>query len=299
MTDSRLSRRAFLQGCSTAAAAGVLTPYFFTADAAEQDLPRSANDRFRIGSIGMRYQGSVVAEKTLPHGDIVAICDVDREIAEKAREQFGGRADLYEDYRKLLDRKDVEIITIGAPDHWHAAMVIDACRAGKDVYVEKPLTLTVDEGKLLCKVIAARRAACSRSARGSGATTASGWPVEMVRQGRIGDLQRGRGRAGQERHGRPVRRRSPAAAPELGPLAGPDARGALHQGALPLHVPLVVRILGRPDDRLGRPPHGHRPVGHRRPAARSNRGQGQDARRAQRLQRGDRLRGPSTCIRAA
>jgi hypothetical protein len=91
MTDSRLSRRAFLQGCSTAAAAGVLTPYFFTADAAEQDLPRSANDRFRIGAIGMRYQGSVVAEKTLPHGDIVAICDVDREIAEKAREQFGGR----------------------------------------------------------------------------------------------------------------------------------------------------------------------------------------------------------------
>jgi myo-inositol 2-dehydrogenase / D-chiro-inositol 1-dehydrogenase len=189
MTDSRLSRRAFLQGCSTAAAAGVLTPYFFTADAAEQDLPRSANDRFRIGAIGMRYQGSVVAEKTLPHGDIVAICDVDREIAEKAREQFGGQADLYEDYRKLLDRKDVEIITIGSPDHWHAAMVIDACRAGKDVYVEKPLTLTVDEGKQVAQVV-----------RETGRVVQVGsWQrsdhrfrlaVEMVRQGRIGDLQR-------------------------------------------------------------------------------------------------------------
>ena len=189
MTDSRLSRRAFLQGCSAAATAGVLTPYFFTANAAEQDLPQAASDRFRIGAIGMRYQGSVVAEKAVAHGDIVAICDVDREIAEKAREQFGGKAELYEDYRKLLDRKDIEIITIGSPDHWHAAMVIDACRAGKDVYVEKPLTLTVEEGQQIAQVV-----------RETGRVVQVGsWQrsdhrfrlaVEMVRQGRIGDLQR-------------------------------------------------------------------------------------------------------------
>jgi predicted dehydrogenase len=178
-----------LQRSSAAAAAGALTPYFFTADAAGRDLPPAASDRFRIGAIGMRYQGSVVAEKAAAHGDIVAICDVDREIAEKAREQFSGKAELYEDYRKMLDRKDIEIITIGSPDHWHAAMVIDACRAGKDVYVEKPLTLTVDEGKQIAQVV-----------RETGRVVQVGsWQrsdhrlrlaVEMVRQGRIGDLQR-------------------------------------------------------------------------------------------------------------
>jgi len=189
MTESRISRRSFLQTGSAAAAAGALTPYFFTTNAEAQDLPRSANDRFRIGSIGMRYQGSVVAEKTLPYGDIVAICDVDREIAEKAREQFGGKAELYEDYRRMLDRKDIDIITIGTPDHWHTKMVIDACRAGKDIYVEKPLTLTVAEGKKMIQVV-----------RETGRVVQVGsWQrsdhrfrlaVEMVRQGRIGDLQR-------------------------------------------------------------------------------------------------------------
>jgi predicted dehydrogenase len=146
------TRREFLKtaaGISTA----ILVPYTFTSTARANEPPRSANERFRIGAIGMRYQGSVVAEKAREYGDIVAICDVDRQVAEKARDQFGGKADLYENYRDLLARDDVEIITIGAPDHWHTAMVVDACRAGKDVYCEKPLTLTVDEGKLLTKVV--------------------------------------------------------------------------------------------------------------------------------------------------
>jgi predicted dehydrogenase len=69
------------------------------------------------------------------------------------RSCFGGHARIYEDYRGLLEQKDVEVVMIGTPDHWHTKMVIDACRAGKDVYVEKPLTLTVDEGKLLCEVV--------------------------------------------------------------------------------------------------------------------------------------------------
>ena len=137
----------------------------------------------------MRYQGSVIAEKAAPYGDIVAICDVDREIAEKAREQFGGKATLYEDYRRLLERRDVDVVTIGTPDHWHTAMVIDAVRAGKDVYCEKPLTLTVDEGKRLVKAV-----------QETGRVVQVGsWQrsdhrfrlaVEMVRQGRIGRLER-------------------------------------------------------------------------------------------------------------
>jgi myo-inositol 2-dehydrogenase / D-chiro-inositol 1-dehydrogenase len=189
MTDSRLSRRTFLQSCSTVAAAGALTPYFFTADAEARHQPSSANDRFRIGAIGLRYQGTVVADKARDYGDIVAVCDVDRHVREQARASFGSTPAIFEDYRKMLERKDIDVITIGSPDHWHAAMVIDACRAGKDVYVEKPLSLTVDEGKVINRVV-----------QETGRVVQVGsWQrsdhrfrlaVEMVRQGRLGELQR-------------------------------------------------------------------------------------------------------------
>ena len=101
----------------------------------------------------MRYQGSVITHKAQAHGDIVAICDVDRHVREQARASFGSTPKIFEHYRDLLASKDVDVVLIGTPDHWHVPMVIDACRAGKDVYCEKPLTLTVDEGKLLNKVV--------------------------------------------------------------------------------------------------------------------------------------------------
>ena len=189
MQKKPLNRRQFLTRSAVSAATVSLVPYVFTADSESRALAAANQERLRIGAIGMRYQGSVVADKALAHGDVVAICDVDREIAEKAREQFGGKADLFEDYRKLLDRKDIDVITIGTPDPWHTAMVVDVCRAGKDVYVEKPLTLTVDEGKLLTRVV--RETGC--------VVQVGSWQrsdhrfrlaVEMVRQGRIGQLQR-------------------------------------------------------------------------------------------------------------
>jgi myo-inositol 2-dehydrogenase/D-chiro-inositol 1-dehydrogenase len=71
----------------------------------------------------------------------------------QARAQFGGKADLYENDRDLLAHLDVDVVTIGAPDHWHAQMLIDACRAGNDVYCEKPLTLTVAEGQRIVEVV--------------------------------------------------------------------------------------------------------------------------------------------------
>jgi predicted dehydrogenase len=178
-----------LQGASAALAGVATIPYVFTANAEAKTRPRSKNDRLRIGSIGMRYQGTVIALKAQEHGDIVAIADVDRHVREQARAGFGSTPAIYEDYRKLLDRKDVDVVTVGTPDHWHTKMVIDACRAGKDVYIEKPLTLTIDEGKLLCQVV-----------RETGRVVQVGsWQrsdhrfrlaVEMVHGGRIGKLQR-------------------------------------------------------------------------------------------------------------
>jgi len=189
LKSSQKTRRGFFKTSAGALAAGVTIPYVFTADAEEATKPRSANDRLRIGSIGMRYQGTVIAEKARAHGDIVAIADVDRHVREQARAAFGSTPAIYEDYRQLLDRKDVDVVTIGAPDHWHTKMVIDACRAGKDVYCEKPLTLTIDEGKLMCRVV-----------KETGRVVQVGsWQrsdhrfrlaVELLHQGRIGKLQR-------------------------------------------------------------------------------------------------------------
>ncbi len=184
----RLTRRELL-AASAAVGLAHSVPYFPSADLEARSLPRSANDRFRIGAVGMRYQGTVIAVQALAYADVVAICDVDRHVREQARASFGSTPAIYEDYRALLDRKDVDVVTIGTPDHWHAKMVIDACLAGKDVYVEKPLTLTVAEGQAICRVV-------EQTGRvvqvGSWQRSDSRFRLacEMVRQGRIGKLQR-------------------------------------------------------------------------------------------------------------
>ena len=197
------SRRRFL-----AAAGGLVLPGAFLGPAMAADKPRSPNERPGIGAIGMRYQGTVIANKAAAHGDVVAICDVDRVIAEKARADFGGKARLYEDYREMLARKDLDVITIGTPDHWHTRMVIDACRAGKDVYCEKPLTLTIDEGKQLCRVV-----------KETGRVVQVGsWQrsdhrfrlaCEMVQQGRIGKLRKVSVVLGKNKVGGPFKIESP------------------------------------------------------------------------------------------
>jgi predicted dehydrogenase len=137
----------------------------------------------------MRYQGSVITEKARAHGDIVAIADVDRHVREQARASFGSTPKIYEDYRQLLDLPNVDVVLIATPDHWHTKMVVDACRAGKDVYIEKPLTLTIDEGNILGQVVRETGRVVQ-----VGSWQRSDWrfrlAAEMVRAGRIGRLRR-------------------------------------------------------------------------------------------------------------
>lgn len=187
MSRSSLDRRQWITQVSAAASSAMVFGTLPTVNGA--DKPRDANSRLGIGAIGLRYQGSVITEKAAAHGDIVALADVDREILEKANSDFGGKSALMEDYRDLLARDDVDVVMIGTPDHWHTKMVIDACRAGKDVYCEKPLTLTIDEGKKLREVV-----------KETGRVVQVGsWQrsdirfrtaVEMVRQGWVGNLER-------------------------------------------------------------------------------------------------------------
>jgi len=186
MPSVRSTRRQILQSTGLAAL-GLFIPYT-TARGEETTRPRSPNDRLRIGAIGMRYQGSVIAEKAQEFGDLVAICDVDRQIAEKARSQLSPEARLYSQYRDLLAREDLDVVTIGTPDHWHAQMLIDACRAGKDVYCEKPLTLTVAEGQRIVEVVQQTRRIVQV---GTWQRSDSRFRLacEMIRAGRIGQVR--------------------------------------------------------------------------------------------------------------
>lgn len=184
---NRPNRRDFLNISLATLAAGTL-PYAANAQETARK-PRASLERLRVGAIGMRYQGTVIAKQAEEFADIAAIADVDRHVREQARASFGSTPRIYEDYRELLDKGNVDVVTIGAPDHWHTKMLADACRAGKDVYCEKPLTLTIDEGKFLTRVV-------EETGR---VVQVGSWQrsdhrfrlaVEMVHQGRIGKLRK-------------------------------------------------------------------------------------------------------------
>ena len=206
MHDLHMTRRGFLS--SSVMSGSLIAGLSLRQSSFGQEKPRRKVERLGVGSIGMRYQGSVIAEKARQYGDVVAIADVDRHCREQARAAFGSTPRIFEDYRDLLARKDVDVVTNGTPDHWHVKMAIDACRAGKDVYVEKPLTLTIDEGKKLRQVV-----------KETGRVVQVGsWQrsdhrfrlaVEMVRQGRIGELRRVDVVLGKNKTGGPFAHRKP------------------------------------------------------------------------------------------
>ena len=134
----------------TAAAAWVAT-------AASRARVLGASDRVRLGFIGLGNRGDQVLDAFLAHQDaeIVGLCDIHAPYVDFAASKAGGQPARHTDYRALLDMKDVDAVVINTPDHWHALQMIHACEAGKDVYVEKPLSLVVSEGRAM--VSAARR----------------------------------------------------------------------------------------------------------------------------------------------
>jgi myo-inositol 2-dehydrogenase / D-chiro-inositol 1-dehydrogenase len=152
-----LSRRSFLRTAAASVSVGGVTyflPPFPKARGADTPPP---SEQIRIASVGIANQGT--GNTKIHAKNVVAVCDVDRRHlanAVKLVESASGKAPAAEaDYRKVLDRKDVDAVLITVPDHWHALMCVDACNAGKDVYCEKPLTLTIAEGRAI--VNAARR----------------------------------------------------------------------------------------------------------------------------------------------
>jgi len=148
----KLNRREFVK--TTTAAASVLA----SAPVVKNVL--GANDKLIVGVIGPGgppyAQGRNVMRSFLRQGaEVAAICDVYSPHAEEANAEAGGKAEILKDYRKLLERKDIDAVIIGTPDHWHALPTIHACQAGKHVYVEKPLATSIGEGRKM--VEAARK----------------------------------------------------------------------------------------------------------------------------------------------
>lgn len=115
-----------------------------------------ANDKIRLGFVGVGNRGDQLLDAFLVHKDceIAALCDVYEPYLPAAKTKVGGGASDFDDYRKLLEDKSLDAAVIATPDHWHALQFIDACKAGKDVYVEKPLSLTIGEGRRMCQVAA-------------------------------------------------------------------------------------------------------------------------------------------------
>jgi len=116
-----------------------------------------ANERIRLGFIGVGNRGGQVLDAFLKHKDAepAIFCDVFAPFLERAKKQAGGQGETCKDFRQVLERKDIDAVVIATPDHWHAIQAVDACDAKKDAYVEKPLCITIKEGRRM--VEAARR----------------------------------------------------------------------------------------------------------------------------------------------
>jgi len=160
-----------------------------TLGAAAYSRVLGANERINVGIIGAGGQGRGDWGRFIKQPDVnpVAVCDVYKPHLEKALATANGQAQGYKDFRKLLERKDIDAVIVTTPDHWHAIPTIMACQAGKDVYVEKPLALTIKEGRAM--VNAARkyqRVVQTGSQQRSGEHYARA--VELVRGGKLGKI---------------------------------------------------------------------------------------------------------------
>lgn len=196
--QNQWNRRQFLK----AAAAATLSAPFISTTSWAATGEKGPNDRITLGFIGTGTQGRHLLNSFLPHPNtqVVAVCDVDTTRREhhrklvndfysaKTGKEFKG-CDEYKDFRDLLARKDIDAVVIASPDHWHAYQSIAACKAGKDVYCEKPLSLTIHEARAMVKAARKYKRVFQTGSmqRSSGEFLKA---CELVRNGRIGKVQK-------------------------------------------------------------------------------------------------------------
>lgn len=181
VSSTPVTRRGFLAGAS----ATMVAPWIVPASCF------GANERITLGFIGVGGQGRGNLSGFLKKANVAAVCDLDnRHAAEAVKivEKSGGSCEVTSDYRRLLERKDIDAVVVSTPDHWHALPTIHACRAGKDVYCEKPLSLTIAEGRAM---VSAARENARIVQTGSQQRSAENFrkACELVRSGAIGKVR--------------------------------------------------------------------------------------------------------------
>ncbi len=190
MVFQKTSRRDFVKQ-SSVLAAGIATPYFFSTPRSLAHETKSPSDRFQIALIGAGGMGVKNMRAAKKWCDVVAVADVDVDRANKANHQLSaGKADVYTDYRAILDRKDIDVLHIATPDHWHTKPLVEALLAGKDVYCEKPMTLTIDEGKLIRKIVKQTGRIVQVGTQQRSTFNLFVKAVALVAEGRLGKIKR-------------------------------------------------------------------------------------------------------------
>jgi predicted dehydrogenase len=179
-----MDRRDFLL---TGVAAGTAAALRNTAALGAQS--GAPSDRLRFGFLGMGARAHQLADAllVLPNVEVVSLCDAYAGRAERGRARTGGKATLATDYRRILDDRSIDAVFIVTPDHWHRRMALDALAAGKDVYIEKPMTYSVGEGLEIVKAVDAQGRVLEVGSQGVSSSEFAR-AREIVKSGRLGQV---------------------------------------------------------------------------------------------------------------
>ena len=185
MTD--ISRRSFMASSAAAVAGPMILP---SGVLAANGKP-GANDKLVIGHIGVGGMGTGHLKFTTSREDVsvAAVCDVDKTHLASAMDLTGGKAEGYNDFRQVLDRKDIDAVIIATPDHWHGIMAVAACEAGKDVYCEKPSSKTIEEGIAMMAAVKTHGTVMQIGSQGR-STEGGRFACNYVRNGQLGKVNR-------------------------------------------------------------------------------------------------------------
>ena len=185
-----LTRRDFVESALALAATSLAAGQTLAAEAKPAGRPVGPNDKLRVAVVGGNGRGSSHISEwiAIPDTELAVVCDCDPNAYNKYAKRFDklpNKVEFEQDIRKLLDRKDIDIISIASPNHWHALMTIWAMQAGKDVYVEKPCSYTVDEGRQMVKWARKLGRMCQMGAQ-SRSTTGMRQTLEFIQSGGVG-----------------------------------------------------------------------------------------------------------------
>ncbi len=192
--DKDWSRRQFLIRTGTVAAAGAASPLLKLADASPwKGVSKSPNDKLVIGLVGCGGMGAANMRNLMefPDVEVAALCDVDDNRVPKdfadVEKKYGRKPDVYKDYRHILERKDIDAIIVGTPDHWHALVLIHACEAGKDAYCEKPISHNIVEAVSMAEAVKQHKRVvqCGTWQRSTKEFTDA---IDYIRSGKLGKI---------------------------------------------------------------------------------------------------------------